>query len=167
MQNQALGAAIFSTDLGRFPPRAPHILPGRIILRSNPEDDMNQKIAELQTKYPAHCKAIEDPPSNLYDYFDVYDQHLHGQLFLKSVLTEIGIRNKARRRFHEAKVAEYAQDWRSLNHQNFLLFTDFGLDSFTKEDIEAIGKEILVEVAQKLQDEKRTLVEEGSCQAVL
>lgn len=144
------GDAIFSTHLHRFQSRGVE-LPARIVLRSSPEDDMEAKIADLQAKYPAECKAIDAPITNLYKYFDAYDQQLHGEKFLHTVLTQIFERNVIRGH----AIQEYARVWHNLNPTAFPWITDNGFNAFTDDDVEEYGKDFLEEVLQLLQREKR------------
>ncbi|KAL8755535.1 MAG: hypothetical protein Q9184_004777, partial [Pyrenodesmia sp. 2 TL-2023] len=144
------GDAIFSTHLHRFQSRGVE-LPARIILRSSPEDDMEATIADLQAKYPAECKAINAPITNLYKYFDAYDQQLHGERFLHTVLTQIFERNVIRGH----AIQEYARVWHTLNPTAFPWINDNGFNAFTDDDVEVYGKDFLEEVLQLLQQQKR------------
>ncbi|KAL9059306.1 MAG: hypothetical protein Q9206_001552 [Seirophora lacunosa] len=144
------GEAIFSTGLGRYPPRAPGVLPGRIILRSVPEDDMEAMIDSLQAKYPAQCSAINSAVTDLVSlskYFDDYDQQLHGARFLQVVLTQISQRNEIRR----TMISDYIQQWISLNQAAFRFIDNYGLNAFTDDDVEVYGKEFLMDVLAELQ----------------
>ncbi|KAI4092871.1 MAG: hypothetical protein LQ344_003236 [Seirophora lacunosa] len=144
------GEAIFSTGLGRYPPRAPGVLPGRIILRSVPEDDMEAMIDSLQAKYPAQCSAINSAVTDLVSlskYFDDYDQQLHGARFLQVVLTQISQRNEIRR----TMISDYVQQWISLNQAAFRFIDNYGLNAFTDDDVEVYGKEFLMDVLAELQ----------------
>ncbi|KAL8723122.1 MAG: hypothetical protein Q9225_000525 [Loekoesia sp. 1 TL-2023] len=141
------GDAIFSTHLGRFAPREAHLMPPRIILRSVPEDDMEAMIAELQAQYPAQCKAIQAPITNIHEYFDNYDQHLHGQMFLHTVLMEIYFRNVTRRK----AILDYTETWLRLNPAAFECIYEYELNAFTEDDVEEYGEDFLQEVLQELQ----------------
>ena len=144
------GPAIFSTNLGRFAPRQPAVLPGRIILRSVPEEDMESKITELRTQYPNQCKEINTPVANLYDYFDQYDQELHGAMFLRAVLEEICGRNLMRRQL----ILDFTRQWTHLNSTAFQYILGLGLDAFTAEDMETFGAEFLHDALEELQLQK-------------
>ncbi|KAL8859846.1 MAG: hypothetical protein Q9178_003679 [Gyalolechia marmorata] len=144
------GPAIFSTNLGRFAPRRPAVLPGRIILRSVPEEDMESKITELRTKYPNQCKEINTPVANLYDYFDHYDQELHGAMFLRAVLEEICGRNLMRRQL----ILDFTRQWTHLNSTAFQYILGLGLDAFTADDLETFGAEFLHDALEELQLQK-------------
>ncbi|KAL8657242.1 MAG: hypothetical protein Q9226_002118 [Calogaya cf. arnoldii] len=145
------GDAIFSTNLGRFSPREPSALPRRIILRSVPEDDMESKIAELRANFPDQCKAITSPVTNLYDYFDHYDQQFHGEMFLGTVLAEIYNRNLMRKQ----DILNFTQEWIHLNHTNLPYIFGRSLDTaFTPDDVEKHGKEFLQDVLEDLQQRK-------------
>ncbi|KAL9018445.1 MAG: hypothetical protein Q9185_004222 [Variospora sp. 1 TL-2023] len=144
------GEAIFSTGLGQYPPRAPGVLPGRIVLRSVPEDDMEAMIASLQAKYPAQCTAIDSAVTDLVSlskYFDDYDQQLHGARFLQVVLTQIYQRTQIRRR----EISAYVQQWINLNQAAFRYIDNYGLNAFTDDDVEAYGKDFLTDVLAELQ----------------
>ncbi|KAI4145061.1 MAG: hypothetical protein LQ341_002472 [Variospora aurantia] len=144
------GEAIFSTGLGQYPPRAPGVLPGRIVLRSVPEDDMEAMIASLQAKYPGQCSAIDSAVTDLVGlskYFDDYDQQLHGARFLQVVLTQIYQRAQIRRR----EISGYVQQWINLNQAAFRYIDNYGLDAFTDDDVEAYGKDFLTDVLAELQ----------------
>ncbi|KAL8679684.1 MAG: hypothetical protein Q9186_004046 [Xanthomendoza sp. 1 TL-2023] len=144
------GAAIFSTELGRYAPRKPASLPARIILRSCPDEDMEAKITELQAKFTDQCKALKSPIANLYDYFDNYDQDLHGSMFLRAVLEEICGRNLMRRQ----SIVNYTQQWSQLNPMAFHHVLGLGLDAFTADDMEAFGEEFLRDALGELQLQK-------------
>ncbi|KAL8661968.1 MAG: hypothetical protein Q9202_005094 [Teloschistes flavicans] len=140
------GNAIFSTDLGRYPVRGISDLPPRIILRSDPEEDVDVMIAELTEKYPAECKLIKPNTINLHEYFDAYDQQIHGALFLQFVLDEICRRNYRRRH----AVLEYASDWVRLNPMAFEHMWAYGLEAFTADDLTAFGEDFLEEALEEL-----------------
>ncbi|KAL8773468.1 MAG: hypothetical protein Q9209_001572 [Squamulea sp. 1 TL-2023] len=144
------GAAIFSTNLGRFAPRQPTALPGRIILRSVPEEDMESKITELQAKFPDQCKTLNSPITNLYDYFDQYDQELHGTVFLGAVLEEICVRNLVRKQ----SILNFTRQWIQLNPIAFPYILSLGLDAFTTDDKETFGKDFLQDALSDLQLQK-------------
>ncbi|KAL8908095.1 MAG: hypothetical protein Q9171_005589 [Xanthocarpia ochracea] len=144
------GPAIFSTNLGRFAPRQPAVLPGRIILRSVPEEDMESKITELRTKYPNQCKEINTSVANLYDYFDHYDQELHGAMFLRAVLEEICGRNLMRRQL----ILDFTRQWTHLNSTAFQYILGLGLDAFTADDLDTFGAEFLHDALEELQLQK-------------
>lgn len=140
------GNAIFSTDLGRYPVRGISDLPPRIILRSDPEEDVDVMIAELTEKYPAECKLIKPNTINLHEYFDAYDQQIHGALFLQFVLDEICRRNYKRRH----AVLDYASDWVRLNPMAFEHMWGYGLEAFTADDLTAFGEDFLEEALEEL-----------------
>ncbi|KAL8808537.1 MAG: hypothetical protein Q9182_000088 [Xanthomendoza sp. 2 TL-2023] len=144
------GAAIFSTQLGRYAPRLPTSLPSRIILRSCPDEDMEAKITELQANFPDQCKALKSPIANLYDYFDNYDQDLHGSMFLGAVLEEICGRNLMRRQ----SIINFTQQWSQLNPLAFQHVLDLGLDAFTADDMEAFGEDFLKDALGELHLQK-------------
>ncbi|KAL8790619.1 MAG: hypothetical protein Q9213_000466 [Squamulea squamosa] len=141
------GAAIFSTDLGRFAPRQPAVLPGRIILRSVPEEDMESKISDLEAKFPDQCKTLTSPIANLYDYFDQYDQELHGAVFLRAVLEEICVRNLVRKQ----GILDFTFQWIELNPIAFPHILSLGLDAFTVDDVETFGEDFLQDALSDLQ----------------
>lgn len=123
------------------------MMPPRIVLRSVPEDDEEAKITELQAKYPAQCKAIKAPATRLYDYFDYYDQQLHGADFLRHVIDTICVRNLARRK----AVLDYAQDWAQMNPMAFEFVLAYGLNAFAEDDVAEYGEEFLQEALEELQ----------------
>ncbi|KAL8671130.1 MAG: hypothetical protein Q9168_004363 [Polycauliona sp. 1 TL-2023] len=145
------GPAIFSTDLGRFALRDRTFMPGRIVLRSVPEDDRESKIAELRAKFPDQCRAITSPVASLYDYFDHYDQELHGAMFLRAVLEEICGRNLMRKQ----DIFEFTQEWLRKNQTNFPYLLSYGLDNaFTADDREHYGQDFLQDALGDLQLQK-------------
>lgn len=142
------GGAKFSNNLGRSGLHQPFALPERIVLRSVPEDDMESKITDLYTKFPDECKAITSPVANLYDYFDHYDQELHGAMFLRAVLEEICGRNLMRNQ----AILNFTQQWTRLNSTNVPYIFSLGLDTaFTADDIEHYGKDFLQDALRELQ----------------
>ncbi|KAL9580624.1 MAG: hypothetical protein Q9212_004389 [Teloschistes hypoglaucus] len=140
------GNAIFSTDLGRYPVRGIGDLPSRIILRSDPEEDVEAMIAQFTTKYPAECKLIKSGVINLHEYFDAYDQQLHGALFLQFVLDEICRRNHRR----QQAVIDYASDWVRLNPMAFEQMWEYGLEAFLEDDLSQFGQDFLEEALEEL-----------------
>ncbi|KAL9588769.1 MAG: hypothetical protein Q9203_002423 [Teloschistes exilis] len=140
------GNAIFSTDLGRYPVRGIGDLPSRIVLRSDPEEDVEAMVAHFTTKYPAECKLIKSGVINLHEYFDAYDQQLHGALFLQFVLDEVWRRNHRR----QQAVLDYASDWFRLNPMAFEQMWEYGLEAFTEDDLNEFGQDFLEEVLDEL-----------------
>ncbi|KAL9610663.1 MAG: hypothetical protein Q9167_004643 [Letrouitia subvulpina] len=141
------GDAIFSTHLGRFPPRPAG--PNRtrcIILRSNPEDDRDNMIASLEAKFPAQCRQISSPIRNLCHYFDEYDLQLHGSGFIYSVLEHIALKNVCRWR----DIFTYVDEWCSLNPTQLPFVGSLQMDSFTEEDHQVYGQEFLSDALWEL-----------------
>lgn len=114
-------------------------------------------IAELQAKYPAQCKAMKAPITNIHDYYDTYDQQLHGQMFLHTVLMEICLQNTLRKN----AILDYSEAWSRLNSEAFECIHQFELDAFTDDDLEEYGEDFLREVLQLLQVRKTKQDEAG------
>ncbi|KAI4204960.1 MAG: hypothetical protein LQ350_000812 [Teloschistes chrysophthalmus] len=138
--------AIFSTDLGRYPVRGIGDLPSRIVLRSDPDEDVEAMVAHFTTKYPAECNLIKSGVNNLHEYFDAYDQQLHGGLFLQFVLNEICRRNHKR----QQAILDYASDWVRLNPMAFEQMWEYGLEAFTENDLSQFGQDFLEEALEEL-----------------
>ena len=137
-------------------------MPPRIVLRSDPDEDMEAKIAELQTRYPAQCKAIQMPVDNIHTYFDTYDQHLHGHMFLHAVLHEIYVRNTIRRE----PILDYTERWLQLNPTAFDYIHQYELNAFTEDDLQEYGADFLKEVLQELQLRRTKQLDAGQTQAL-
>lgn len=134
------GAAIFSTQLGRFEPR--NNLPPSIILRSSPNDDQDEMVARLQSTFPEQCKLITAPITDIPYYFDAYDMHLHGYRFLESVLATI-----ARHNFNRAsKVQSFAEEWICANPRGFEGILSMTYAVFAETADHTHGEDFLKEV---------------------
>lgn len=110
------------------------------MLRSNPNDDQDDMVAKLQSMFPLQCKAITAPITNIYDYFDFYDAHRHGSLFLESVLATIAAHNFKRAQM----VQNFVENWRQDNprlYNSILSRTEV----FSDADVKYYGSEFLGE----------------------
>ena len=139
MATLSYGAAIFSTHLGRFAPR--NIKAPSIMLRSNPDDDQDVMVANLESTFPMQCRAITAPIINIYDYFDLYDAHRHGYLFLESVLGTIAAHNFERAHRFQSFVEQVKQN----NPGLFEGILSGPLAVFSDADVERYGWEFLTE----------------------
>ncbi len=137
------GEAIFSTRLGRFLPREAVEPRGPIVLRSEPEDDLDNMSARLERDFPTQCKAITLPIVNIYEYFDHYDCHILGTGFLHKVLENINFRNFTSSR----RVKELVDRWKGdkLANSNTMAAAQSLRDIFTEEEVEEYGEDILGE----------------------
>ena len=133
------GKAIFSTRLGTFPPREarPHEAP--IIMRSDPEQDIQEMISRLRREYPQECRLITAPIKNLFDYFDHYDVQLHGTGIIHAVLLGIATHNARR----ESNIATFAESWKHCCGDKFWAITPETEDLFTSQDVEKYGSDFL------------------------
>lgn len=138
------GDAIFSTHLGRFPPRTE--LPSSIVLRSSPEDDHESMVATLRRQFPQQCRAITAPIVNIYQWFDPYDAHRHGSAFLHSVLVAIAFQNTTRAK----QVQEFADHWRIAHPTHFDTIASQSLEVFTDMEIEEYGYDFLADTFLQL-----------------
>ena len=161
------GACLFSTHGGRFQPRyAPHGMP--IILRSDPDDDCMQMVADLQHKFPGICRKVKRPVAytDLYEWFDHRDAHVHGVSFLLSVLSHIGLENQGR-------LLDYVTRWRTTNAEAFLMvLPGHGIEHlFTPEDIEEYSIEFMTDALMEIKrvqaiekEEQRVQIQEQHAQ---
>lgn len=139
MDTPSYGPAIFSTHLGRFEAR--NTLSPSIILRSNPENDRDDMVAKLQSMFPEQCKVITSPVARIHDYFDLYDQHRHGYLFLGSVLGTIASHN-----FRRAQMIQgFVDQWRTDNMRLFSNGMPLNLGVFTDAEVRTYGWDFLKE----------------------
>ena len=137
------GKALFSTRLGEFLPREAVEPRGPIVLRSEPEDDLESVSTRLERDFPDSCKEIALPITNIYEYFDHYDCHVLGTGFLHKVLENIAFRNFTRsqhaqgfvKRWKEGKLASFKKMKAAQSPQ----------DIFTRTEIEEYGEDILEE----------------------
>ena len=137
------GKAIFSTRLGQFLPREAVEPRGPIVLRSEPEDDLESVSTRLERDFPNPCKEITLPITNIYEYFDHYDCHVLGTGFLHKVLENIVFRNFTRsqhvqglvNRWKEGKIASFKK----------MKAAQSPLDIFTETEVEEYGDDILLE----------------------
>ena len=134
------GEAIFSTRLGRFLPREAVEPRGPIVLRSDPEDDLESMIGRLEREFPLYCKKIT-PPFTIYEYFDHYDCHVLGTGFLLKVLENIAFRNYTR--YQRVKVL--VDRWKKGKSANLdkIKVAQTLYDIFTQTEIEEHGEDIL------------------------
>lgn len=139
--------ALFSTRIGKYVERQAY--PGMpVIIRSDPLDDRNTMAAKLQTELPGVCKWINFtlPDISLLDvsqFFDGYDQELHGFEFLKLVLLHIADGNAS----HKRQVQDYVGRWMTANTEGFALIEPGHKAEhlFTKEDVDEYGQHFLDE----------------------
>lgn len=132
-------------------------VPGRgIIMRSSPKDDRDSMIAVFQEVCPDICKAVSHPimPSDLHDYFDDYDIHIHGWAFLTEVLRHIATINADRAKevaVRQTEAQKFANLWIASNEEAFYYlihpdYAEYGIkDLFTEEDIKDHAEDLLLE----------------------
>ena len=147
------GKAIFSTNFGRFPPREarPHEVP--IIMRSDPEQDVEMMIARLRREYPQACRQIMAPIKNIYDYFDHYDVQLNGTGIIHAVLTGIAILNANRAQY----VHTFAESWRRCRLDQFWAITPDTQNLFQPEDVEVYGDDFLEDALAYLKEARTAM----------
>lgn len=109
------GKSIFSTKLGKWAPRLAESPLSPIILRTDPMEDMHALVASLRGEFPNECKQISAPIRNIYDYFDHQDVHMHGLVFIQTVLCQIAAENAER----ASKIEKFAQRWMEVNIDRF------------------------------------------------
>lgn len=147
--------AMFSTNLGRSAPHAASKSP--VIIRSSPEDDEDNMIADLRRKFPAECKAITAPIEDIPTYFDLEDIRVHGWFFLFSVLCKIALQNQMRLQ----QVQAFVENWRITHIALFQNFEDQTQDIFTDEEREVYGYEFLNDAFVKLREQQNALMSQG------
>ena len=142
------GKAIFSTRNGEYA-RREKIPSMRTILRSNPIQDQQTMVANLQSEFPEACKAITAPVTDMdiYEYFDYCDAAVQGFEFLRAVLEYIAGLNASANAKKAMKVQDYVGRWKNTNSEAFTYIRPYHTitDLFTKEDIEEQGAEFLTE----------------------
>lgn len=150
MSVSSRGKAVFSTRLGRFLPREAVEPRGPIVLRSEPEDDLDNMIARLEREFPVQSKAITLSITNIYEYFDHYDCHVLGTGFLHKVLENIVFRNFTR----SQRVQEIVDGWKDgkLASYDRTAFAQSLHDIFTETEIAKHGEDILREAFAKIGD---------------
>lgn len=143
MDTSLRGEAIFSTRLGQFLSREAVEPRGPIVLRSDPEDDLESLSARLEQDFPIHCKGITLPIMDIYEYFDHYDCHVRGTGFLHKVLENIVFRSFTRSQHIQAVVSR----WREGKSATFNAATAAQSlhDIFTQIEVEEYGENILEE----------------------
>ena len=137
------GEAMFSTRLGRFLPREAVEPRGPIVLRSEPEDDLESVTTRLERDFRNPCKEVTLPITNIYEYFDHYDCHVLGTGFLHKVLENIVLRNLTKsqhvqglvNRWKEGKLAGFKKMKAAQSPQHI----------FTATEVEEYGVDILEE----------------------
>ena len=146
--------AIFSTRNGKFAPRK-NIGDVSIVVRSAPLEDRDRMVEKLRAEFPEPCKNLPAVP-RVGDYFDNYDQELHGGEFLRAVLLHIVQTNDE----YSRRVLEYVQDWLAANGEAFELFSHEHTSEhlFTKEDVNHYGEEFLKNALVRIRQIKEQAV---------
>ena len=147
------GKAIFSTRLGSFPPREARPREAPIIMRSDPEQDIEEVICRLRREYPRECRLITTPIKNMFDYFDHYDVQLHGTGIIHAVLMGIATHNARR----ADNVITFAESWKHFCGEKFWAITPETQDLFTTEDVERYGDDFLDDALAYLKDARMTM----------
>lgn len=150
--------AIFSTRNGTYAPR--QAAAGMsIVIRSDPAEDRDTMTAKLQAEFPAVCKAITTPTPRVGDYFDGYDQELHGFEFLRAVLLHIVTINTD----HARRAQDYVGRWIATNSEAFAMLTPEHMleHLFTEEDINEYGKDFLGEATVRIKHIKEQAIRNG------
>ncbi|KAJ9635386.1 hypothetical protein H2199_008389 [Coniosporium tulheliwenetii] len=134
MEAKGRRLAIFSTDLGKSPPRevqGPPYPP--VIARSAEVYDIRQFANKLWKQHRDECREIYLDYA-VPDYFDNADVHLHSYLFLWKVLHHIAAWNLSR-------VQHFVVDWCMNNRERLpkLWRTPDVRSVFSKEDVERLG----------------------------
>ena len=140
LQNAQSGMAMFSTRNGKYVKR--QMVPNMsVVIRSDPVEDRDTMAARLLTEFLMACKDITTFNPKVGDYFDGYDQELHGFEFLRAVLIHIARINAVRAQATQ----EYIGRWMATNTEAFALLNEtHRLEQvFTEEDINQYGKEFL------------------------
>ena len=136
------GKALFSTQLGRYQPREAVEPRGPIVLRSDPEADLESMIERLERDFLLQCKNIS-PPIIIYDYFDHYDCHVLGTGFLLKVLETIAFCNYTRSHHVKELVSRWEEG--KLVRLDKMKAAQSLRDIFTVTEMEEYGEDILSE----------------------
>ena len=114
------GKAIFSTRNGEYARR--QTVPSmRTVLRSNPVEDQQTMVANLQREFPEECKAITSPitDTDVYEYFDYCDAAVQGFEFLRAALEYIAALNASANAEKAIKVQDFVGRWKNTNGEAF------------------------------------------------
>lgn len=151
----SLGMAIFSTRAGKYRPRLA-ISNMSVVMRSDKNDDRDTMAANLKTQFPGICKGIT-MDINVYDYFDHYDQQLHGSEFLRAVLHYIADSNAIK----AGEAQDLARRWMATNKETFALLGPEHLAEhlFTEEDKSEYETEVLEDAWKEIQHQRQTLTQ--------
>ncbi|KZF20851.1 hypothetical protein L228DRAFT_270124 [Xylona heveae TC161] len=136
---------MFSTQLGRFAPRALRYPFPQIVVCSDPAVDRKIHASRLRDDFPEQCKAVNFG-SHLCDYFDEYDLYLQGTDYLLSVLGEIASYNFVR----AGHVCQFAAVWAVDNMDRFLAIGPSTEKVFTDAEISLHGEEFCVDALAQL-----------------
>ena len=130
------GRSIFSTKHGKWAPRLAESPLSPIIIRTDPNEDMHSMVASLRGEFPKECKEISFPITNIYDYFDHQDVHMHGYNFVQSVINQIARENEERTRnlehFAQRWMAMHVSRFRSINSDTQEIFDDIEKTQYHK-----------------------------------
>ena len=148
MDTSPRGKAIFSTRFGQYLPREAVEPRGPIVLRSDPDDDLESMSARLAQDFPLCCKRITLPIMDIYEYFDHYDCHVRGTGFLHKVLENIVFRSFTRLQHIQAVVSRWREG--NLANLNAVTAAQSLHDIFTQTEVEEYGEDILEEAFKSI-----------------
>ncbi|MCJ1285272.1 hypothetical protein MMC26_004612 [Xylographa opegraphella] len=140
------GKAIFSTNLGKYPPRRAQPLSTPVILRSDCEADLASIIADLRIKFPLECQKITIPVNNIYEYFDHYDVNLQGSAFIAELLRRIAEQNEGTTK----SAQQFATQWMKDHSEGFPDIDLEDEDLFSAEEKEKYSFDFLKDVLELL-----------------
>lgn len=130
--------AFFSTDGGKHEPRPASFPRDPVIVRSKFQKDVQDYCTRLRTEYPKACYSIW-PGHDIRWYFDEYDFHRHGGLFLYTVLTTLMEENGKR-------VVSFCQSFAERNKSTFPEWAERALPPdqlFHQQDHDEFGPDFL------------------------
>ena len=159
------GMALFSTRNGKYAQRQAASSMS-IVIRSDPAEDRDTMTTRLFDEFPEICKAMTTfTTPQVGDYFDGYDQELHGYEFLKAVLLHIIGINARRAR----DIQDYVRRWLATNTEAFamLLAEHTQEHLFTEEDNQEYEKGFLGEAAVQIKRLKEQAYHSGECYYVI
>ena len=158
------GMALFSTRNGKYAQRqaASNM---SIVIRSDPAEDMNTMTTRLFDEFPEICKALTTFTPQVDDYFDGYDQELHGYEFLRVMLLRIVAINAGRAR----DTQDYVRRWMATNREAFAMLTAEHTQEhlFSEEDVQEHGKEFLGGAAVQIKRLKEQADHAGKCKYLI
>lgn len=149
----SVGLCLFSTALGKKPPRPAPSDPTPLVARGDRGESRSAFIQNLKQSFPTTCKEIYSGWI-LEDFFDEHDIKMHSRPFLESVIAHLAAPNNRRVREYAFNLAKTNQQWIGMicrtclpSEKDYVAFIE---GTFPQMEIEKHGVSFLGHVVQHL-----------------